>query len=363
VSSKEETVRIFNAVRLFLLTTLTVLAIVVCSNGNNHLAHQNTSSVSSKSVKVNDCRSIKHQMGETRICDQPQRIVVLGPNLLEILLLLDVQPVGFGNQIQFHRGDYDNPTQQIPYLGRLVTTQLSDVGQTYNPSIEAILKLKPDLILGPRGLRSYGILTKIAPTLLFDWFDAENNLKAIAKATQKQAKAKQIILQDQQRLTKARQQLAPFVAAHPKILLLEVFQNQQINLTPNRQDKCSAILEDLGFQIVYPPGKQLPPTKMRNARFNISLEVLPQLDQADSVMIMGRNATQLGQTQDRENFERHQLKRVQQIWAENAIAQSMAASKAGRVYFVPTYLCLGLPGAIGTDIYLNELQKQLVSVP
>jgi iron complex transport system substrate-binding protein len=100
---------------------------------------------------------------------------------------------------------------------------------------------------------------------------------------------------------------------------------------------------------------------MRNARFNISLEILPQLNQADSVMIMGRNATQLGQMQDGENFEKHQLSRVKQAWAENAIAQSLKATKAGRVYFIPTYLCLGLPGAIGTDIYLHQLERQLLS--
>ncbi|MBW4643220.1 MAG: iron-siderophore ABC transporter substrate-binding protein [Goleter apudmare HA4340-LM2] len=349
--------KIVNAIKLLLLTVLTALVIAICSNGSNN----GTSSVSPTPIKSIDCRTVKHQMGETQICGQPQRIVVLGPNLLEILLLLGVQPIGFGNQIQFHRGDYDNPTQQIPYLGSLVTAELSDVGQTYNPSIEAILKLKPDLILGPKGLRTYGILAKISPTLLFDWFDAETNLKAIAKATQQEAKAEQIIRQDQQRFATVRKQLALFVTAHPKILLLEVFQMQQITLTPNRQDKCSAILEDLGFQLVYPQGQELPQTKMRNARFNISLEILPQLNQADSVMIMGRNATQLGQMQDEQNFERHQLNRVKQLWAENAIAQSLKASKTGRVYFIPTYLCLGLPGAIGTNIYLHELQKQLLS--
>ena len=38
----------------------------------------------------------------------------------------------------------------------------------------------------------------------------------------------------------------------------------------------------------------------------------------------------------------------------------MDASKAGRVYFIPTYLCAGLPGAIGTKLYLEELEQQLL---
>ncbi|MEM8718512.1 MAG: hypothetical protein AAGE84_04290 [Cyanobacteria bacterium P01_G01_bin.39] len=37
------------------------------------------------------------------------------------------------------------------------------------------------------------------------------------------------------------------------------------------------------------------------------------------------------------------------------------ASKVGRVYFIPAYMCLGLPGAINTEFYLEELKEQLIS--
>ncbi|MEM9266963.1 MAG: hypothetical protein AAGA46_15715 [Cyanobacteria bacterium P01_F01_bin.13] len=43
------------------------------------------------------------------------------------------------------------------------------------------------------------------------------------------------------------------------------------------------------------------------------------------------------------------------------MAQSLDASKSGRVYFVPGYLCRGLPGPIGTELYLNELKQKLLS--
>ena len=41
-------------------------------------------------------------------------------------------------------------------------------------------------------------------------------------------------------------------------------------------------------------------------------------------------------------------------------AQSLDASQAGRVYFIPAYLCAGLPGPIGTELYLEELKEQLL---
>lgn len=45
---------------------------------------------------------------------------------------------------------------------------------------------------------------------------------------------------------------------------------------------------------------------------------------------------------------------------KNEIAQSLEASKEGRVYYIPAYMCLGLTGAIGTELYLNELKTQLL---
>ena len=60
------------------------------------------------------------------------------------------------------------------------------------------------------------------------------------------------------------------------------------------------------------------------------------------------------------NFNKNQLLEIKQAWQENAIAQSLDASQAGRVYFIPAYLCLGLPGTIGTELYLEELEQQLL---
>ena len=45
-------------------------------------------------------------MGATEICGQLQRIVVLGPYVLEPLLALNVQLVGYADHIAFHQGDY-----------------------------------------------------------------------------------------------------------------------------------------------------------------------------------------------------------------------------------------------------------------
>lgn len=48
----------------------------------------------SRLADSSDCRTIEHKVGETEICGDPQRIVALGPYVLEHLLALDVHPVG-----------------------------------------------------------------------------------------------------------------------------------------------------------------------------------------------------------------------------------------------------------------------------
>ena len=55
----------------------------------------------------------------------------------------------------------------------------------------------------------------------------------------------------------------------------------------------------------------------------------------------------------------NQLQTIKQAWSTNTIAQSLRASKENRVYFIPTYLCRGVPAPIGTQLVLKQLQEQL----
>jgi len=291
------------------------------------------------------------------VCGQPERIVVLGPYVLEYLIALDVQPIGYADHVAFHQGEYTNPSQQIPYLGNRITPPLANVGTAFSPSLEAILKLQPDLIVGvaDNNTDQYETLSGIAPTLLINYFDSAESLRAIAQATNQTEQVEQLIEQRQQQLALAQEDFAPLVATHPKVLLLSSSELQEVRLE-SPAGYCSSLLEELGFQRVSPPGVDADSI----ASVPISLETLPQLNDADLIILFGTNFTELQQFTDSDNFEDHQLSDLKQAWEENAIAQSLNASKADHVYFIPAYLCRGLPGPIGTELYLNELQRQLL---
>lgn len=148
--------KIHYVVILFLLGSLGSFLISVC----NVRFASNLSNIT-RSSPIANCRTIQHTMGEACVT-APQHLVTLSLPALANALILGVQLVGSTNQNQ---KEYIFPK----YLeGK---TEIESLGGNAQPSIEKILLLKPDLILGwnrnNRGI--YPLLSKIAPTLLYDW--------------------------------------------------------------------------------------------------------------------------------------------------------------------------------------------------
>ena len=305
------------------------------------------------------CRTIEHTAGATEICGQPQNIVVLGTNMLELILALDVQPAGFADRSAFHSGDYDDAAQQIPYLGQWVTSQPANVGLVFNPSLEAIAQTTPDLILGStENEAQYETLSQIAPTLLFERFDTATNLRAIAIAVDRPERADSLLAAMEQQVAAAQAEFASVVAEHPNVLMLiSNPQLTQLTLLPGRFSFCETLVADLGFDLVHFPGTA---ESALNQPAPVSLEVLPQLNEADSIILLGYNE-QAHQLTNMDEFEQHQFGGLPQQWEGNEIAQSLDASQAGQVYFIPAYLCGAIPGPIGTELYLEELKQQLLT--
>ena len=348
--------KLTKSIQWIVLMIVITVAIASCQSTPSYMRGDSIQAANSLRT---DCRDIEHVMGKTKVCGQPQRIVVLGPYLLEPLLALNVQAVAFADQGSFHRHDYTDPSKQIPYIGSRITQPMVNVGLVYAPSIEAILKVQPDLILGLdiNNTRQYATLARIAPTLILKWTEPDMNLKAIAKAVNRSDQAEQILKEKQQQIATARQVFSSVVKTSPNLLLLSSIDLKEIFLVTNKHGLCSSLPQDLGFELVSPP--QLP----RNPKapfVPISLETLPQLGQADMVIFLGNNFSKPNQLKQASNFEDSQLANLKQAWSKSAIAQSLNVSKSGKVYFIPTYICLGLPGSIGADLYLNELKKQIL---
>src|SRR5947209_7720336 len=101
-------------------------------------------------------RTVKHAMGETKVPDKPQRVVVLDTDKLDTLASLGLKPVGAAA-----------PAEKMRFPAYLGVTDLKAVGTLQEPDLDAIRALKPDLILGSkfRQEKLYDELSTIAPTV------------------------------------------------------------------------------------------------------------------------------------------------------------------------------------------------------
>jgi len=90
--------------------------------------------------------TITHALGEETFDAAPERVVVIREELLEILLVLGVQPVGYGGRIDMPGGDL---VTDHPYLAQDLLGTPTYIGQAQAPSLERIAVLNPDMILMP----------------------------------------------------------------------------------------------------------------------------------------------------------------------------------------------------------------------
>ena len=136
------------------LPLLGLLAVVVWLNGYfffNYPKVSHDKSVSS----LSQVRVVQHLMGKTIVPAHPQRVVVLSGRCLENALALGIKPIAASKLF-------------VSQLQRLVgpLSGIEDV-DWLSPSIEKVLFLKPDLILGMHFHQDiYPLLSHIAPTVL-----------------------------------------------------------------------------------------------------------------------------------------------------------------------------------------------------
>lgn len=347
-------------VKLLMLGMFATLLIFACNSNTLDRTTSGDAANSKLSFGSSNCRIVKHDMGETQVCGQPQKIVALSPHLLDLLLSLDRQPAGYAEVFPFHKGKYfNNPSQQIPYLGDRITSQPLNLGNRDEPSLERLIALKPDMILGEVGnnRQVYGLLSKIAPTLLWDDRTAkgkwQQSIRQLAQAVGDEKQAEAVITAYNQRITDARAEFAPIVVAHPHLLLLGANRLSSDLAIVAGNGYLGELLEGLGFQFVSAP------LRTNVARVtSVSLELLPQVGTADIIFILGHDLSP-----NRRNLTSvldSQTSVIQQEWNKNAIAQTLKASKENRVYFVTYYLWNGLNGPIGAELILNQLRQLLL---
>ncbi len=152
-------------------------------------------STSQPDKAVSTSYTVQHAMGETKITGKPSRVVVLTNEGTEVLLSLGIKPVG---AVKSWSGTpfYDHIKKDLEGV--------EVVGDENQPNLEAIAKLKPDLIIGNklRQEKVYAQLSAIAPTVFSEKINADwqKNFKLYAEALNKKAEGDQLLSKLDQRI-------------------------------------------------------------------------------------------------------------------------------------------------------------------
>ncbi|MEM8810759.1 MAG: iron-siderophore ABC transporter substrate-binding protein [Cyanobacteria bacterium P01_G01_bin.38] len=194
----------------------------------------------------------------------PKRVVVLDTAPLDAALALDVQPVG----TTIYR---DFP----PYLEE-TANEITLLGDPNQPDLEAILSLKPDLILGSKlgAEKLYQRLSQIAPTVFTEGSgrvgegEWQENFRLYAEALGQTDQADQLIQRYQQRV----QQLQAIIG-QPQVLDISVLviSSERVG-TYTTGSFSGSILQDVGFS------RTAAQDVTRRFALQLSREALDRLD-------------------------------------------------------------------------------------
>lgn len=203
-------------------------------------------------------------MGKTVVPQTPQRVVVLSQSALDNAIALGVKPIGSTYAGFPQRSGYGGFPSYLNDQAKGITS----IGHAGRPNLEAILRLKPDLILGNHDdhRQIYPQLSQIAPTVLAD--NREQALSLFATALGKPEVADQLTQDFAQRIKTFQQKMGDRLKTTEVSVLR--FRPDQVRLYM-KQSFCGYILDQVG----------LPrPESQRKDKFyeTVSTEAIPAMD-------------------------------------------------------------------------------------
>lgn len=271
---------------------------------------------------------VSHAMGDTEVVSS-QRVVTLYQGATDSAVALGITPVGvvesWAQKPIYHYLRDDLKGAEV-------------VGLETQPNLEAIARLKPDLIIGAR-LRHekiYGQLSQIAPTVMADTvYDFQRSLALVAEATGHQAEGEKRWQAWQARTADFRKQLS---AQQKKWPLTASILNARADHMRIYLDESfpGAVLRDIGFTSPIPEHKGWGiKLKTKEALPSINADVFFVLfDQEDGAV--------------QQNYD---------DWRQHPLWQVLKAPRNGQVYQVNFVNWILSGGILGANLMLDELSE------
>ncbi|WP_042201280.1 ABC transporter substrate-binding protein [Paenibacillus camerounensis] len=274
--------------------------------------------------------TIKHMKGEYTLNEKPKVIAALDVKFVDQLVALGEQPAG--SVVAGAKG---------ATFPEYLMDQLNDVqvlGTRDEPNLEAIVALKPDLILMTDFQEeAYESVSKIAPTIVLDFYeDWRDTLATIGKITGKQTEAVAVQQAYEDKIVGLREQLAAKLGNDTVALIRPRPEGIRVHGPEHRTG--SILYEDLGLN-----APEFVKAITEDTSVEISMETVADIG-ADRYFLLSddlfaKDAAEL---------------------ANSPVWKSMDAVKNNRAYDVNATLWIAYYGPIAINIIVDQAAEALL---
>ncbi|WP_336636437.1 AraC family transcriptional regulator [Lysinibacillus fusiformis] len=247
---------------LFLCLTLLLSA---CSNGTstNTGSEGNKTSVAQTATK-SQTKVVSTLKGDVEIPVNPERVVVM--YYTGDVLAFGVTPVG-SSKIQ----------DGAAFEEALKTVE--SLGEWFEPNVEAVIQLKPDVIIIPKNEELYGQMKKIAPTIVID--DAttslDQRLEKIGEVLGKEKEAKDLLTNFYTKVEDSKEQLKAAGVLDKTVSIMEGGKGKMSVVTSYTFGRGSqALYEYLGMRAPEIIQQKIDDKNNTQEAIDVSLEVLTE---------------------------------------------------------------------------------------
>ncbi|PEW61519.1 iron(III) dicitrate-binding protein [Bacillus cereus] len=309
-----------------LILCIMLLIVVIVGCGKEEKKEEDTS------AKAKDSYTVKHAMGETTVNSTPKKVVVLTNEGAEALLAVGVTPVGTTKP---RAGD-----EWYPHVAKeLKDTKV--VGTERDINLEAVMKLKPDLIIGNkmRHEKIYGQLKEIAPTIYAETLrgDWKENFTFYTKALNKEKEGQKALDDYKKRIDEMKGKLGDKL--NSKVSMIR-FVPGDVRIY-QKNSFSGVVLNDIGFK--RPPLQD----KENFAIKGITKEQIPNMD-GDYLFYF---------TSDKDADTNNEGNTLAKEWTEDQLFKQLQASKNNKVFQVDEVIWNTAGGIKAANLMLDDIEK------
>ncbi|RKP47946.1 iron-hydroxamate ABC transporter substrate-binding protein [Cohnella endophytica] len=278
--------------KLFIPLSLILVLLLSACGGNSKNNSNNASSTSSvePSAPASDSDesgtfTYQSESGPVEVPKNPQRVVVITRFLTGNVMALGVPVVGV-----------DEMSKTNPRFEE----QLKDVEAVSEESVEKIIELQPDLILGLSDIQNIDKFKKIAPTVTFTYgkLDYSALQLEIGKLLNKEKEAQAWVDSFKVKVQEAGEKIKAKIGADATVSVIETF-NKQLYVYGDNFGRGTELLYAGGFGLAKP--EKVAEATKKDGYFAVSSEVLK--DYFGDYVIFSKNADEDNSFQNTDTYK------------------------------------------------------------